>query len=84
MRALALGQLGPKVEAGESGVAGLLGLLALARDEKLGPLIGLGQKTRALVIGTEGASDPTIYRRLTGLAPRAEGDPFERLTSHGG
>lgn len=83
MQALALGQLGPKIEAGESGVAGLLGLLALSADKKLGPLVGLGSDTRALVIGTEGASDPTIYRQLTGLAPRADADPFEAFTGHG-
>ena len=58
-------------------------LLALSADKKLGPLAGLGSDTRALVIGTEGASDPTIYRQLTGLAPRADADPFEAFTGHG-
>jgi diaminopropionate ammonia-lyase len=80
MRALALEQLGPKVEAGESGVAGLMGLLALAGDRELGPLAGLDGQSKALVIGTEGASDAKIYRQLTGLAPRLEADPFKEMT----
>ncbi|MEE8371264.1 MAG: pyridoxal-phosphate dependent enzyme, partial [Sphingomonadales bacterium] len=83
MRALANGELGPKVEAGESGVAGLLGLLALAGDLKLGPLVGLDSRSRVLVIGTEGASDPVIYRELTGLKPKPARNFFEEARGDG-
>ena len=49
----------PPVVAGESAVAGLAA--ALAADKEI-----LDQDSRVLVIGTEGATDPEIYHRLTG------------------
>ena len=81
MRALAEGRLGPPVEAGESGVVGLMGLLALATDDKLRRVGGLDGASKILLIGTEGASDPKIYRELTGMAPRVEADPFAKFES---
>ncbi len=57
MRALrALG-----IEAGESAVAGLCGALLAAP----GGALGLGAESRVLVFGTEGATDPALYERLT-------------------
>ena len=57
MRALkALG-----ITAGESAVAGLCGAILAARDGRL----GLGADSRVLVFGTEGATDPEVYARLT-------------------
>jgi diaminopropionate ammonia-lyase len=59
MRALALGVDGdPPLEAGESAVAGLAGCLACRAE------LGLGPRSRVLVFGTEGATDPELYRRL--------------------
>ena len=59
MRTLARGVDGdPPLEAGESAVAGLAGCLE-ARE-----LLGLGPNSRVLVFGTEGATDPEVYRRL--------------------
>ena len=55
----------PKVVAGESGVAGLAGLLLAARDPFGRSALGLEEGSRVLVFGTEGATDPTLYARLT-------------------
>ena len=66
MRLLAKGaRRDPRVVAGESAVAGLAALLALA-DPKGGARteVRLTEASRVLLIGTEGATDPEIYRRL--------------------
>ena len=52
--------------AGESGVAGLAGLIALARDAEARRGVGLGTDSRVVVFGTEGATDPELYRRIVG------------------
>ena len=60
------------IEAGESGAAGLAGLLALRREPPLSEAatrLGLGPSTTALVINTEGATDPRGFRRVTGADP---------------
>ena len=59
----------PPIVSGESGVAGLAALLHVASDERLRREIGLDASSRVLAIGTEGATDPEIYRQLTGRAP---------------
>ena len=59
------GELG--IEAGESGAAGTAGLIALATDplsEQLREQIGFGQIRSALVVNTEGATDPERYRTV--------------------
>jgi diaminopropionate ammonia-lyase len=55
MRALA----GEGIVAGECGAAGLAGLTAWMRS-----FGGAGRGRRALVISTEGATDPAAYRRI--------------------
>jgi len=50
------------VEAGESAVAALIGLAFAAPSGAL----GLGPESRVLLFGTEGATDPEVYARLTG------------------
>ncbi len=55
--------------AGESGVAGLAGVLVALGDETLKNAVGLDANSRILVFGTEGATDPEIYRQLTGISP---------------
>jgi diaminopropionate ammonia-lyase len=52
--------------AGETGVAGLAGLRAAAADPALRAALALGPASRVLVIGSEGDTDPEIYRRITG------------------
>ena len=55
------------LEIGDCGAATLAGLEALATDgecEDLRGAVGLGTKTRVLLVATEGASDPEGYRRI--------------------
>jgi diaminopropionate ammonia-lyase len=63
MRLLAKRQ--PKVVAGESAVAGLAGLLLAARDPFGRAALGLEEGSRVLLFGTEGATDPELYAKLT-------------------
>ena len=68
MRLLHGGALGGgSVIAGESGVAGLAGLIAATRDpqSQLLTRLRLNASSTVLLIGTEGATDPDIYKRLT-------------------
>ncbi len=53
---------------GESGAAGLAGLLALAGDAALAKAVGLDARSRVLLINTEGATAPSVYRELVGEA----------------
>ena len=66
MRLLAAGE--PPIEAGESAVAGLGALLAARTDARLWRELGLDPSSRVFVIGTEGATDPELYRRLVEAA----------------
>ncbi len=59
--------------AGETGVAGLAGLRAAAADPALRAALALGPASRALVIGSEGDTDPAIYREITGRSATAVG-----------
>ncbi len=54
------------IAAGESGVAGLAGFRAVAGDARVRAALGLGPASRVLCIGTEGATDPDIYREIVG------------------
>ena len=54
----------PRIVAGESGVAGLVGVLGAAADPSLARALGLGAESRVLVFGSEGATDPELWRRL--------------------
>jgi diaminopropionate ammonia-lyase len=67
MRILAAGNDGDiPVVAGESGVAGLAGLLALRRDPGLIQKAGLDGAAHVLIVNTESATAPAIYRQLVG------------------
>ena len=57
------------VIAGESAVAGLAAILVTGLSPDLSKDPGLDSQSRVLVIGTEGATDPKIYSRLTGRQP---------------
>lgn len=54
------------VVGGESGVAGLAGFRMAARDAAMREALGLGPQSRVLLYGTEGATDPEVYRRIVG------------------
>ena len=62
MRALHRRQ--PRIVAGESAVAGLAALLLAGRDGFGRAALGLGEDSRVLLFGTEGATDPELYARL--------------------
>lgn len=55
----------PSITAGESAVAGLAVFLLAAADPLTRAMLGLGTDSRVLVFGTEGATDPDVYARLT-------------------
>ena len=54
------------VLAGESGVAGLAALQAAAQEEGLRAALQLGPQSRVLLINTEGATAPSVYRHIVG------------------
>ena len=58
----------PAIVAGESGGAGLAGFLQAAGDAATRAALGLGQNSRIFVVNTEGATDPELYEKLTGLS----------------
>ncbi|MGB3067424.1 MAG: diaminopropionate ammonia-lyase [Ottowia sp.] len=67
MRLLADGMKGDTpIVAGESAVAGLAGALLAAGDEKTREALKLNEHSVVLVIGTEGATDPELYRQIVG------------------
>ncbi|HEV7455421.1 MAG TPA: diaminopropionate ammonia-lyase [Roseococcus sp.] len=53
------------IEAGESAVAGLIAFESAMADVSARAMLGLGPESRVLVFGTEGATDPELYARLT-------------------
>ncbi len=54
----------PSIEAGESAVAGVGALIALANDGQARETLGLSDESAVLVFGTEGATDPDLYKAL--------------------
>lgn len=58
----------PAIVAGESAVAGLCGLMRVCQDARLKTALGLDANARVLLFGTEGATDPDLYRRLVSEA----------------
>ena len=42
-------------------------LIQLARETSLADMLSLGADARVLLLGTEGATDPAIYRRMIGI-----------------
>jgi diaminopropionate ammonia-lyase len=70
MRLLADGAHGdPPLVAGESAVAGLAGLLLAASNPDARARLGLSPDSVVLVFGTEGATDPEVYRQIVGRWP---------------
>jgi diaminopropionate ammonia-lyase len=72
MRALAQGNAAdPPIVAGESGAAGLAGLIVSMRNTDFADKVGLGRDSRVLVLNTEGATAPAVYRQLVGESAEA-------------
>lgn len=67
MRLLASGRNGdPIIVAGESAVAGLAGMLLAAQEPQTRAALGLTPASTVLVFGTEGDTDPELYRHIVG------------------
>ena len=65
MRMLASGVAGGgEIEAGECSAPGPVALIAAACDQDLRESMQLDAESRVLLIGTEGATDPAIYREI--------------------
>ncbi|WP_339947845.1 diaminopropionate ammonia-lyase [uncultured Albimonas sp.] len=58
----------PAIVAGESAVAGLAALENALADPRAAQALGLGADSRVLLFGTEGDTDPALYRDLVGLS----------------
>jgi diaminopropionate ammonia-lyase len=55
------------VVAGESGAAGLAGLIQASSSAEDRAALGLDERSNVLLLNTEGATAPALYRQLTGL-----------------
>jgi diaminopropionate ammonia-lyase len=70
MRLLADGRFGDDaIVAGESAVAGLAGFILASADADARARLDLCPDSRVLVFGTEGATDPDVYRAIVGRRP---------------
>ena len=56
----------PAIVSGETGAAGLAALLAAQQHPPLRDLLELDRNSRVLLLGSEGDTDPDIYRSITG------------------
>ena len=61
----------PAMVIGETGIAGWAGFLATTRDDNLRQRLRLNGNSRIVIIATEGATDPEVYRDLVGASPEA-------------
>lgn len=69
MRLLATAPFGdPRIVAGESAVAGLGALIGAAACPAQRESLGLDAGSRVLLFGTEGDTDPELYRQLVGAS----------------
>ncbi len=64
----------PPIVSGESGAAGLAGLIGVMRSAVLATQVGLGPESNVVLLNTEGATAPNVYRELVG-------EPFEDVLS---
>ena len=56
----------PKIVSGETGSTGLGLLLAAQDNAQIWNELGLNAQSRVLLIGSEGDTDPTIYKEVVG------------------
>lgn len=52
------------IEAGESAIAGLAALIAVRQDAALSVSLGIDARSRVLLIGSEGVTDPAIFKMI--------------------
>lgn len=72
MRLLADGPYGdPRIVAGESAVAGLAGLLGALARPSLAKALALDSSSRVLLFGSEGDTDPALYKQIVGRSADA-------------
>lgn len=74
MRLLADGSGDAPLVVGESGSAGLAGLMAVAENALARKATHLGKDADVLLIASEGATDPSIYREIVGKTPEEVGE----------
>lgn len=72
MRRLAVGGEDPSIAVGESGAASAAALRSAASDPETREALSLDSDSVAVVIATEGATDPVIYERIVGHPPRID------------
>ena len=72
----------PPIVAGETAAPAIALLMAIAQSAEMGASLGLDEHSRVLVIGTEGATDETIYQSIVGRSSTgiAEATDVVRLT----
>ncbi len=74
MRVFARPQGGdPAIVSGETGASGLALLLATVATPELRAALGIDRASRVLLIGSEGDTDPDIYREVVGVAAEEVG-----------
>ncbi|MEZ5727457.1 MAG: diaminopropionate ammonia-lyase [Burkholderiaceae bacterium] len=56
----------PAIVSGETGATGLAALLAASEHPALHELLALDADSRVLLLGSEGDTDPALYRQITG------------------
>ena len=56
----------PVIVSGETGAVGLAALLAAREHEALRTLLEIDAASRILLLGSEGDTDPDIYKSITG------------------
>jgi len=65
MRLLAKGMSNDSsIEAGECSASGLAALIEVINNDSIAKKMGLNQNSRVLLFGTEGATDPDIYKEI--------------------
>lgn len=67
------------IVAGESGGVGLAALMEIAADAGLRAQLGLTDASRILLINTEGATDPELYRALVGTPAELVGAEGQKV-----
>jgi len=67
MRALASGEMGEKIIAGESGGASFAGAMAIALNEGERARHNITENSTLFTVGTEGATAPKSWSKVTGL-----------------
>jgi diaminopropionate ammonia-lyase len=59
----------PPAVIGDTGSAGWAGFLAASSDPQLSQQLGLDDRSRVVIVVTEGATDPQVYRDIVGKSP---------------